>query len=121
MLQDLISSRFQSYSSKQNGILLRYVNDVKYRYDIVLPKICGYQHCGEKTGFYVRSMLDQYYFCITSTTQHIASFFAWTFYHFPCLHILEGDMVRIKKYYCDKYYSIVEWGKSGGICSAKIK
>ena len=49
---------------KKDGILLRYINKVKFRHGLGIPKTCGYQYCGEKTGFDFRAMLAQYYFAL---------------------------------------------------------
>ena len=51
--------------------------------------------------------------CITSTTQHLASFFACTFFHSNFLPILEGDILWITNYDYDKHLSIDSWVKSG--------
>ena len=40
--------RFQSYSSKKEGVILRYINNVKAIHSIGPPTTCGYQYCGEK-------------------------------------------------------------------------
>ena len=42
-------------------------------------------------------------------------------FHFNCLPILEGDIVRISNHDYDKYFSIYAWGKSGGTCDTKVK
>ena len=47
--------------SKKYGIVLKFINKVKYRHVIGLLTTCGYQHCGGKKGFNVRSMLAQSY------------------------------------------------------------
>ena len=45
---------------------MRYIDKVNYIYDVGLTKTCGYQHCGEKTGFNVRGMFDQSYFTLSA-------------------------------------------------------
>ena len=62
-----------------------------------------------KTGFNVRDMFHQYYFSL-SVNHNTLHFFAWTFYHFTCLPILEGDVIRIPDYEYDKYLSISTYG-----------
>ena len=52
----LVSFRFKAYSSKNEGFELRYKNKVKYRHGIGIPKKCGYQGFGDKTGFNFRSI-----------------------------------------------------------------
>ena len=38
------------------------------------------------------------------------NFFAWKFYHFTCLTILEGDILQMTRYDYDKYFVIAAWG-----------
>ena len=42
-----VSKRLQSYSSKNEGGVLRYINKVKSKHDIGIPTTFSYQHCGE--------------------------------------------------------------------------
>ena len=51
-------------------------------------------------------MVDQYYFALTLVQNILNQFFAWTFYYFTCLNILEGDIIKITDYDYDKYFSI---------------
>ena len=45
--ENLVSHRLQAHSSIKEGVVLRYINKVKSRHGIRLPKTCGYQNCGE--------------------------------------------------------------------------
>ena len=45
--ENLVSHRLQTHSSIKEGVVLRYINKVKSRHGIRLPKTCGYQNCGE--------------------------------------------------------------------------
>ena len=56
---------------------MSYIDKVKSRHGIVIPKTCGYQYCGEKTGFNVRAMLAQSYFALPVLHNILHSFFAW--------------------------------------------
>ena len=94
---------------------------MKSRHIIGLPKTCGYQHFGVKTGFNVRDMFDQSYFAFLVLHNIFASFFAWKIYHFICLPILEVDIIGIKNYDDDEYFSIYAWGKLGRSCDTKMK
>ena len=44
----LLSHRLQASSSKNEGVVLIYIDKIKSRHDVVLPKTCGYKHCGEQ-------------------------------------------------------------------------
>ena len=91
-------------------IVLIYINNVKYRHGIGLRTTCWYLHCVKKTGLNVRAFfLFSILTVITSTAQHIVPFFAWKFYYFTCLSILEGYIVRNKTYDDDKCFSITSW------------
>ena len=100
--------------------MLKNINKVKYRHCIGIPKTCGYQNCGGKTGFNVRAMFDQYYLALTVLHNILYNIFAWKFYHFTSLPILEGDIIGITNYDYDKYLSISTWGKPGGSCDKKL-
>ena len=100
---------------------MKYINKVKYRHGIGLPKTCGYQYCIEKTGYNDRDMFSQSYFALPLRNYIFHHFFAWTFYHFTCLPIMGVYISRITNHDYDKYFSIYEWGKSGGTCDAKVK
>ena len=66
-------------------------------------------------------MLDQYYFPLTVLHNIFHNVFACMVYHFTCLPIMEGDIMRIINYDYDKYFSISAWVKSVGSCDAKVK
>ena len=74
-----------------------------------------------KKGFNVRDMFAQCYFALPVNHNTLHHFFAWKFYHFTCLNILEGAIIRITKYDHDRYFSISAWGKSVGSFDAKEK
>ena len=59
-------------------------------------------------------MFVQFYFTLPVIYNILHPFFAWNFYHFAYLPILEGGIVRISNYDYDKYFSIDAWVKSGG-------
>ena len=86
---------------------------------IRLPTTCGYQKCGESTGFNVRSIFAQYYFVLPVLHNILNNCFVWTFHYLNCLTILEGDIISIANYEYYKYFSIAAWGISGGSCDAK--
>ena len=46
--ENLVSQRFQTYSSINEGGLLMHINKDKSRHSILLPTTCGYRHCGKK-------------------------------------------------------------------------
>ena len=73
-----------------------------------------------KTGFNVRSMFAQSYYALP-LYHKILYIFSLTCYHFTCLPIPEVDIVWIKNYDYNKYFSIDAWVKSGGSCDAKVK
>ena len=78
--EDLVSHRFQEYSSKNEEAVLGYINKVKYRHGIGIPTTCGYHYCGKK-GFNVIAMFDQTYFALPVNHSTLHHLFAWTFYH----------------------------------------
>ena len=47
---------------KKEGVVLRYINKVKYGYGVGLPISCGYQHCGEIC--FVIAMFSKSYFAL---------------------------------------------------------
>ena len=51
--ENLYSQRFQAYSPINGGDVLININKVKSRHVIGLPTTCGYNYCGEETGFNV--------------------------------------------------------------------
>ena len=55
---------FKYINNIKKEVVLSYINKVKSRCGIGIPTTCGYQHCGEKTGFNVRSMFAQCYFAL---------------------------------------------------------
>ena len=63
-----------------------------------------------KNRFNVRYMFDQSYFALPVHHNTLHYFFAYTFYHFTCLPILEGDIIRITNHDYDEYLSISELG-----------
>ena len=74
----------------------------------------------------VRKQVLMFELCFLGITLHYQYyttylFFSCIFYHFTCLPILEGDIVRIANYDHDKRSSIHAWGKSAGSCDAKFK
>ena len=66
-------------------------------------------------------MFAQSYFALPELHNILHHFFAWTFYHFTCLPILEGDIIRIANYDHDKYFTIAAWGESVGLWDEKVK
>ena len=64
---------------------------------------------------YLSNLFHYQYF----TTYCITLF--WTFYHFTCLYISEGYIIRISDYDCDIYLIIASWRKSVGSCDEKLK
>ena len=64
-------------------------------------------------------MFAQSYFVLPVNHNTLDHFFAWTFYHFTCFHILEGAIIRITKYDYNKYFSITALAISGGSCDLK--
>ena len=46
--ENLVLHRLLAYSSIDEGDVLRYINKVKSKHGIEIPRTCGYQHCGEK-------------------------------------------------------------------------
>ena len=66
-------------------------------------------------------MFDKSYFELKVLHKIFHNLFAWTFYHFTCLPLLEGDIVRIINYNHDIYFSdkvdylMLRLGKSTGI------
>ena len=60
------------------------------------------------------------FFWTTNISQNIASFFCLDIL-FTYLPILEGDIIIITNYDCDKHLSIATWGKSGRSYDAKVK
>ena len=78
-----------------------------------------YQHCGEETGFNVRSMIAQYY-SVLPILHSILQKKSWKLQYFTCLSILKVEIVQIKNYDCVEYFSIVSFGKSCGSCGAKL-
>ena len=99
---------------KKFGIVLRYLNKVKSRHVIGLPTVCEYQHFDEKIGYNVRTMFVQSYCSLLVLYNILHGEFVWKFYHFTCLHIMEGGIVHNRNKDHDKYLSIYVWGKSGG-------
>ena len=75
----------------------------------------------KKTGFNVRATFDQSYFAPPVLHNILHHFFAWKFYHFTYLPILEGYIIKITNYYYDKYFSIDAWENLGVSCDAKVK
>ena len=73
----------------------------------------------QKTGFNVRAIFAQYYFALPVDHITLHYFFAWKFYYFACLPILEGDITRIANNDYDENFIISELGKSGGPCDVK--
>ena len=73
----LVSCILQSYSSKNEGVVLRYINKVKYRHGIGLPTTFGYQYCGEKIGFNVTAMFSPYNFSLTGLHNILYHVLAW--------------------------------------------
>ena len=71
----LVSQIFQSYSSINEGGVLRYIDKARSRYGIGTPTTCGYHDCGESTGFNVRSMFAQSYFSLTVNQNTLNNFF----------------------------------------------
>ena len=65
-------------------------------------------------------MFSQSYFTLPVLQNTLHHVFAWTFYHFTYLPLLEGYIVHIKNYDYDKYLSIDAWVKSGEKCDAKV-
>ena len=61
----------------------------------------------------MKAMFDQYYFSLSLLNKILHNYFACTFYHFSCLSILEGGIIRMTKYDHDKYLSIATWGELG--------
>ena len=98
------------------------INKVKPIYAIVTQTTCGYQRCGKTTGFIVRDIFAQSYLTLPVNHNSLHNYFAWTFYHFTCFPVLEGDIIRIANYDYDKYFSISTWGKPGEMikCPSKI-
>ena len=82
--EDLVSHIFQAHSSKNEGGVLRYLNKVKLRHGIGLPKTRGNQHCVVKTDFNVRAIFSQYYFSLP--VLH-------TILHLFCLYILSFHLL----------------------------
>ena len=106
----LVSHILQAYSSNKVGSVLKYINKVKSRHGIGLPETCGYQSFGEKQVLMLEICL-----LTTSIKQHnIAYCFAWKFYFFTWFPILEGYIIEIKNYDCDKYFIIFALGEPGG-------
>ena len=66
---------------------------VKSRHGIELPTKCGCQNF---------AMFVQSYFALPVLNNILQHIFIWKFYHCKCLHILEGDIVQMKKYDHDK-------------------
>ena len=66
-------------------------------------------------------MFTQYYFALPVLHNILHHSFAWTFYHFTCLPIFEGDIISITNYYYEKYFSVAAWEKPGGSCGIKSK
>ena len=66
-------------------------------------------------------MFVESYFSLPVLYNILHHFFALKFYHFNCLPILEGDIIRITNYDYDIYFSISVWGKSDGSCDAEVK
>ena len=76
---------------------------------------------GDKTGFNVRAMFAKSYFAFPVLQDILHHYFVCKLYHFVCLPILYGDIVRIKNYHYDRYFSIAAWRKECGKCDAKVK
>ena len=102
--ENLVSQRLQAYSSIYEGDLLRYANKAKSRHVIGIPTTCGYQHYGQKVLMLEICLLNLILHFQWITTHCII--FAWKFYHFTCLSILEGYIVNITNYDYNKYLSI---------------
>ena len=117
----MVSSRNQAYSLKKIGIVLEYITKVESRHGIVIPSTCVYKRFGEKKYFNVRSIFYQSYFVLPVQHNILNHFFAWKFYYFTCLPIMEGDIVRISNYDYDKYFIIYEGGGSGVSCDVRVK
>ena len=66
-------------------------------------------------------MLAMFYFVLPLLHNILYLFFAWTFYHFACLPILELDIVRISNYDHDKYFRIAACRKSGVPVDARFE
>ena len=66
-------------------------------------------------------MFAQLYFALPVNHNTLQHSFAWIFYRFTCLPILEGGIIRITFYDYDKYFSIAAWRKLGVSCDAKEK
>ena len=56
--------KISSIFVRKEGIMLSYIHKVKPRNYIGLQTTCVYQHCGQKTGFYIRAIFDQFYFVL---------------------------------------------------------
>ena len=66
-----------------------------------------------RKGFNVGAMFAQTYLKLPVLHRILHHLFAWKFYHFTCLAIMEGYIVKITEYEYDKYFSISEWKKPG--------
>ena len=98
---------------------MSYIKKVKYRHGIGIPATCRYHNCGDKIGLKFKDMFDQSFF--EFTVLHIIYIFLCTFYHFTCLPIIIGDIMSIKNFDYDEYFSITALGKSGVTCDAKLR
>ena len=66
-------------------------------------------------------MFPQSYFALPVFQKYFTFFPPWASQNFTCLPILEGDIVQIKNYDYDKYFSISAWRKLGGTYDTKVK
>ena len=66
-------------------------------------------------------MFAKSYFSQPELHNILHHFFDCVFYHFNCLHILEGGIISITEYNYHKHSSIAAWGKSGGSFDEKVK
>ena len=111
--EHLVSHRLQSYLSIKQGGLFMYINNVKSRHVIRLPTTCGYHR--------VIYMYSKSYFSVPVNHNTLHHFFASTFYHFPCLHILKEAVISITNYNYGKYFSIAAWVIFGVSYDSKVK
>ena len=83
-----------------------YIRKVKFIHYIGLPTTCGYQYCGDKTGFNVRAMFDQYYFALPVLHNIVHIFFCMSILPFYMFAYSGSRYSMAENYDCDKYFSI---------------
>ena len=85
--EDLVSSIFQAYSSKKEGIVLMYIKKVNYIHGIGLKTTYGHQQYGG-IFFNVGAMFDQSYIALPVLQNIWHNFFTRKIYHCTCFTIL---------------------------------